>query len=189
MLIIYAHPNKKGHCGYILKKIQEKLDENKKDYKIIDLYQINFNPVLQPEEHYTSGNKNITKENQQIQKLIKNTRKLVVIYPTWWNGTPAILKGFFDRILTSGFAFEYKEKIPRGLLQGKAVAITTTGGPIIFERLIAKSRSIKTVTSDTLKFCGFQVKGLIIGSSQKLTEKQKNKIDKKINKLFHFLEK
>jgi putative NADPH-quinone reductase len=37
-LIVYAHPNHEGHCGYLLKRVLEKLEQNKADREIIDLY-------------------------------------------------------------------------------------------------------------------------------------------------------
>ncbi len=189
MLIIYAHPNKEGHCGYILKKIQRELDNDKKNYEILNLYKINFNPILKNEEHYTSGRRKVTEKIGEFQDKIRNNKKFIIIYPTWWNSTPAILKGFFDRVLTMGFAFKYENKIPRGLLQGKVAVITTTGGPIIFEKFFAGNRSLKTVINDTLNFCGLKSKGFMIGSARELTEKQKDKIDKKIKRLFYYLKK
>jgi len=46
MLIIYAHPNKNGHCGYILQQVQKELENKKISFQILDLYQENYNPVL-----------------------------------------------------------------------------------------------------------------------------------------------
>ena len=185
MIIIYAHPNKTGHCGYILQKLKEKLDQDKKTYQILDLYQMNYDPVLKAEEHYTSGNNNIALETKEIQNLISKENNLVFIYPTWWNGTPSILKGFFDRVLVKGYAFEYKNKIPFGKLKNKtAKVITTSGGPTIYNKIIGFNSSLRNVTKNTLAFCGIKAKGYSIGSATRLTDKQKQKIDKLINKIF-----
>ncbi|GAA3319770.1 hypothetical protein GCM10020331_028030 [Ectobacillus funiculus] len=44
---------------------------------------------------------------------------IITIYPVWWTGLPAMLKGYFDRVLTSGFAYAYGENGPEQLLKGK----------------------------------------------------------------------
>lgn len=182
MLIIYAHPNHEGHCGYFLQKIEKLLKEKGVDYKTLDLYQLDFDPVLKNEEHYTSGRTNITKQNREIQKMIAADKRFVFIYPVWWNCPPAILKGFFDRIFTSKFAFIYKNGYPWGLLQGKASVFCSSGSPIFFRKFFLGDRAVKLVTKDLLNFCGIKSRAFPVGSATKLTERQKRKIDKQVKK-------
>jgi len=129
MLIIYAHPNKKGHCGYILEQVKKRLDKKREKYKILDLYQMKYDPLLKDEEHYTSGSHKVSKNNKIIQKKIKKSKKLIFIYPTWWNNMPAILKGFVDRVFIPKFAFSYKGNFPIGLLKGLANVYINKEGP------------------------------------------------------------
>jgi NAD(P)H dehydrogenase (quinone) len=187
MLIIYAHPNKNGYCGYILKKVQSELENKKIEYKLLDLYELHYDPILKPEEHYTSGHKKIFEDTARYQKDLIENDKFIVIFPTWWNGAPAILKGFFDRTLTSGFAYRYVNSIPRGLLKGKAAVFTTTGGAEIIERTILGARGLKVVVNDTLKFCGIKARGYMVGKATRMTDEQKSKIDKKIIKGLNYL--
>ena len=182
MLIIYAHPNKNGHCGYILKTALEWFNGKNIKYQILDLYQMNFDPVLKPDEHYTSGNKNVTPDNKKIQELIAAEQNLIFIYPTWWNNLPAILKGFIDRIFTPGFAFKYENGRPWPFLNGRAVVFTAAGAPWFYAKLFSKSRSIKVLTFDTLKFCGITAKGYYIGNANKLNEEKKKNIRKIVQK-------
>lgn len=52
------------------------------------------------------------------------------IYPVWWYGRPALLKGWIDRVLPPGFAYRYERSGVNGLLAGKrAVVLQTTGAP------------------------------------------------------------
>jgi len=162
MLVIYAHPNKNGHCGQILQNVIQGLKEKKQTYTLLDLYEMKYDPIMKNSEHYTSGHYDISEKNKEIQKLIKKTKKFIIIYPTWWNNVPAILKGFFDRVLVNKFAFEYKHGIPFGLLKGRALVITSTGGPKFTYSLIQRKRSLKVVTIDTLFFCGVKSKGFVI---------------------------
>lgn len=183
MLIIYSHPNKVGHCGYILKRLCELCTKKSIKYTLIDLYDIYYDPVLKPEEHYTSGNNNVSDQNKNFQDLIKTHEKFVFIYPTWWQNMPAVLKGFIDRVFIPGFSFKFKKKVPEKLLKHKkAVIITTTGSPIIVSKILFRSRSLKPLSRDVLSFCGFSVRGFILGSCRVLDENKKKQIDKIIKK-------
>lgn len=181
MLIIYAHPNKDGHCGQILKTVLENLKTKNTNFKVLDLYEINYDPILKNSEHYTSGHFDISEENKGFQKLIKNENRFIFIYPTWWNNMPAILKGFIDRVFTNRFGFEYVNRIPHGLLKGKAVIFTSTGAPKIIHSLFFGKRSIKVLAADTLRFCGIKSRSYVIGNSTDLNEKQIKKITKAVN--------
>jgi len=182
MLIIYAHPNKDGHSGAILKEVERILGERKIEYEMMDLYTMNYDPVLYMNEHYTSGGRKVSQENKEIQKRIKREDKFIFIYPTWWNNMPAILKGFFDKVFVNGFAFKYINSIPRGLLKGKAVIFSTTGAPRLWAWLLARDRALKLITKDVLRFCGVKGKGYSIGRANKFNERQERKVKKMVNK-------
>ena len=186
-LIIYAHPNHTGHCGYLLNRVQEKLEQNKADFEIIDLYARGYDPILKDAELYSSGRYEITPENLSFQEKIKAADRLLFIYPTWWQNMPAILKGFLDRVFTGGFGFKYKNGLPVGLLKGKkAAAFTTSGGPLVYTRFFTGSSSLKVLLKHVLSLCGIKTKGFLIGSARKL-EKNKIKLDKMADKIIQYL--
>ncbi|MBD3300638.1 MAG: flavodoxin family protein, partial [Candidatus Moranbacteria bacterium] len=187
MLIVYAHPNKKGFCGYTLKSLKKELNRTKKNYRVLDLYEKNYDPVLKDAEHYTSGGSFISKENKMLQDLIQKDPKLIFIFPVWWNNMPAILKGFFDRVFIKNFAFRYKNHFPKPLLQGKAAIFCSCGSPKIIQFLFNKNRAQKIIKKDILKFCGLKAKTFTTGSAFLLNEKQKRKIDQKIKKGLKYL--
>lgn len=187
MLIIYAHPNKDGHCGYILQQVLEGLAERNMSYELLDLYAMKYDPVLQPEEHYSSGYRAVSPENQTIQQTISHENRIIFIYPTWWNSAPAILKGFIDRVFTARFAFYYKYGFPRPLLSGKAAVFTSTGGPRIISKLYFRDGSVKFLTRDVLGFCGIKSKAFVIDRATTLTDKQKKRIAKKANAALDYL--
>jgi NAD(P)H dehydrogenase (quinone) len=167
--------------------VQKEMDNKKINYQVLDLYGEHYNPVMRPEEHYTSGHKLITEDTARYQKLLQENNKFIIIFPTWWNGAPAILKGFFERTLTSGFAYQYINGIPRGMLKGKAAVFTTTGGHFLLEKIFLGNRGLRVVAHDTLKFCGIRAKGFLIGSARIITDKQKLKIDRKVNCALNYL--
>lgn len=187
MLIIYAHPNKTGHCGLVLEEIKTALKAKNINFEILDLYEMGYDPIMKLEEHYTSGNFAVSLENKKLQEKIKNENRFIFIYPTWWNNVPAILKGFFDRVFISRFAFHYEGLIPRGLLRGRAVIFTSIGGPKWYYYFFTCARSIKIVANDVLKFCGIKARGFIVDSAREINDKQKRKIRTTIKKGLAYL--
>ncbi len=189
LLIIYAHPNRIGHHGYFLKQIEAQLAVRQyADYEVIDLYALHFNPVLNDEELYSAGRYAISPENLSFQEKITAADYLLFIYPTWWQNMPAILKGFIDKVFTSRFAFVYKNGLPVGLLKGKKAAVfTATGGPRIYSRIFKRDRVIKILTKDVLSFSGIKSRGFMIGSANKLDDKNMKKLGAAAQKVLQYL--
>lgn len=177
-LIIYAHPATEGHCSAILKEVKSNLEAKKIKYDIIDLYRIKYDPILHESEHYTAGNRNISGQNRKFQRMISNSDLLIFIYPIWWGSMPAILKGFFDRVLTSGFAFRYEKGRPVSMLKGKkAIVFTTSGGPLWAYRL-SFNMPKRVMNNFILRFCGINPKYCQIGSCTRFSKEKVPKIKK-----------
>lgn len=184
-LIIYAHPGTEGFNSRILARAKQLLDEKGEEYEVIDLYSIGYDPVLKKEEHYTAGNKRITEENLEFQNKIKQASRLLFIYPIWWGGMPAILKGFLERVFTPGFAFKYRKNkliksIPDKLLTDKrAVCLITSGGPKIFYALLLNP--VKIINRFIIfGFFGARSKTIQIYDARKVTRQREDEINKKV---------
>ena len=132
--IVFAHPWNGSFNKAILDKVVEKLDETKQKYTIIDLNKDKFNPVMTEEELslYSQG-KSIDPLVEKYQKILKNTDELILVFPIWWMSMPAILKGFFDKVMVKGFAYESAKNGIKGLLTNIKTAkmITTAEAPKI----------------------------------------------------------
>lgn len=173
-LIIYAHPGGEGHCSAILEQIKTNIT----DYEVLDLYKMKFDPVLTQEEII---NQKPTKKNKNIQLTINKTKKLIFIYPGWWGGMPAILKGFFDRVFTVGFAFERTGSFPTPLLKGKqAIVFITTGGSRLLYLLMG-NRYVNSI-KDIMRLVGIKTKVFHIGRCKKLTREKRIQIKNIVKK-------
>ncbi|MGV8150629.1 MAG: NAD(P)H-dependent oxidoreductase [Candidatus Woesearchaeota archaeon] len=204
ILVIYAHPDSQGHCSRILSEVKMHLDEKGLDYEVLDLYAMKYDPILTEKEIYGAKVKELSDINKVMQEKITKSDKLIFIYPVWWNSMPAILKGFFDRVFTSGFAFKYKPVIPSKLraylllryafvtkfdygmpiplLRGKkAIVFLTTGSPKI-AFFINGNRFKTAIRRDILGFFGIKTKIYHIDNCRVLNEYQKNKIVKTVAK-------
>lgn len=110
-LIIYAHPNDKSYNASILETVKENLS-SKHELKILDLYKEKFDPVLRFDTTHRRRDLAHDVAMKDYRDLITWADQLIFIFPTWWSGMPAILKGFIERVFVTGFAYE---NTPRGL--------------------------------------------------------------------------
>ena len=124
-LIIYAHPNPESFNQAVFQTVVEASAGH--DVIIRDLNGENFPPVLRWQECINTFNKEYAKDVQVEQKFWQEADLITFVYPLWWMGFPAILKGYLDRVLTHGFAYQTgKETI--GLLKGKKIQQFVTMG-------------------------------------------------------------
>lgn len=176
-LIVYAHPAQEGHCFSILQETKKLLKERKIDFETVDLYQIGFDPVLHDNELYSHGRREISPATKALQEKVSAAKRIIFIYPVWWNSMPAMMKGFVDKVLTSPFAYKYEGGIPRRHLVGKKSAIMmTTGSPHALASLFLGGRAAKIMTHDTLWFCGIKAKAFYLYSCKKFNDRRMEKV-------------
>ncbi len=158
VLIVFTHPNPNSFSHSLLENITAGLKESGNEVRIKDLYQENFNPILSADDltvlHTGEIPENIAKEQEQLLWA----DGLVFIYPLWWFDRPAMLKGWFDIVLTNGLAFEYSSEGVKGLLKHKKalVIITAGGSEDYFKDNDALQLIHRPVTDGTLSFCGIK---------------------------------
>lgn len=130
-LIIFCHPdNKNGFNAAIMKVFTEKLKSKGIEYKVRDLYKMNFNPVLSKKDRINIGKNIFSKKARKERALIKEADIVVFIYPVWWSAAPAMLKGYIDRCFSPGFASDARDNNMRYRIKYKdAVVINTVDMP------------------------------------------------------------
>lgn len=159
-LIVYA--NYKNHSlNFAIKDIlAETLHKNGHEVVVRDLYNIRFNPVLTKAD-LESIDKNIYPVDiMEEQRYIQRADMLFFVYPIWWSGMPAILKGYIERVFVDGFAFSYNQGIPKPLLTGKkAMLFNTTGSKIVLSTN-EERQALSLITEKSIfNFCGIDVVG------------------------------
>ncbi|MGL4229256.1 MAG: NAD(P)H-dependent oxidoreductase, partial [Tannerellaceae bacterium] len=127
-LIVYAHPNPKSFCRAIVDKILDILEMNGDEVAVSNLYEIDFNPVLGHRDFEAIAQGTTLQDVEDEQRLVEWADQITFIYPIWWAGMPAILKGYIDRVFTYDFAYRMTEHGAEGLLTGKNVIIINTMG-------------------------------------------------------------
>jgi putative NADPH-quinone reductase len=124
--IVYTHPHQNSFNHAILEKVESIFGEKA---QVIDLYQDGFDPVLSESElsKYSSGKTSDPLVNK-YQQMLADSDELVFIFPIWWQTYPAMLKGFIDKVMLHGFAYDSNDEVSwMGLLSyiQKVTVITT----------------------------------------------------------------
>lgn len=125
--IIYAHPYEGSLNHGILTRLTDYFTQTNQPYQVIDLYQDGFNPRFSKEElRLFSRGETPYPLVKHYQQLISQSNELIFITPIWWHQIPAELKGFFDKVMLRGFAYNETPEW-HGLLTyiQKATVITT----------------------------------------------------------------
>ena len=128
-------------------------------------------PLLRSAQEYSDGSPPLA--IVQAQEAIAWAQHLVIVYPLWEGGMPAMLKGFFEQTFRPGFAFAYRSSgFPQALLKRKSARIfVTMGMPAIAYRWFFGAHSLKSLKRGMLKFCGvFPVRDTLFGRVTSATE-------------------
>ena len=132
-LIVYAHPRSGSFNEAIRDIILQKLQGYGVETRLRDLYAEAFNPVMDKFqlENYDDHSQNKAGLEEYVEDLVW-CDMLIFVYPTWWYGLPAILKGWVDRVFLPGIAFHMPsgqgKNISPGLTHITKLAIFTTCG-------------------------------------------------------------
>lgn len=128
--VILGHPNKDSFNHAIANTVVETLLNNGHEVLFHDLYEENFDPIITSQEIPKSAS--LERMIKEHCNEITNAEGIVIVHPNWWGQPPAILKGWVDRVLRPGVAYEFKEGdngegIPIGLLKAKTALVFNTG--------------------------------------------------------------
>lgn len=134
--MILAYPNQNGLCYAAFESMKKGFEKAGHTVIATDLYKDNFNPVLFFDEENKRRNIQYDPSTEEYRNSILWADHLVFVYPIWWSGMPAILKGFIDRVFATGFAYHFKGILPVGHLKPKTAWIVNThDSPQIFATL------------------------------------------------------
>lgn len=131
LLIVYCHPNPDSYTAAIRDAIRDRAEIKGAETRILDLYEERFDPVLSPAEFEVY--EEVPGNSSQVADHVAAIRwcdTLVFVYPTWWYAHPAMLKGWMDRVLLPGVAFEMPDggDIAPTLTHIKRLGVFTTCG-------------------------------------------------------------
>lgn len=129
ILVVVGHPNKDSFNLAIAERVITSLKNNRHDIFFHDLYEEKFSPVLPYAEF--PQNAILTPEIALHCSEIRQADGIIIIHPEWWGQPPAILKGWIDRVIRPGIAYNFIEGdkgdgIPVGLLKARVALVFNT---------------------------------------------------------------
>ena len=145
VLVLYAHPEPKSFNGALKEASLEAIAAAGHTAEISDLYAEGFDPVAgrhdfstvadpdffhyQNEQALAARENGFSEELKREQARVDRADAFILHFPLWWGGPPAILKGWFDRVMAFGFAYRDGTRFDTGLYKGKrGLMCVTTGG-------------------------------------------------------------
>ena len=150
VLVVFAHPVESSFAAALHKTTVDALAAAGHEVDDCDLYAEGFNPVLSRQERLNYHDEEVcTKPVQEYVDRVRAADGLVLNFPVWNFGYPAILKGFFDRVFLPGVSFALKDGRAWPILHNirKLVAVVTYGGDRWRARLMGDPprKSVKRV--------------------------------------------
>ena len=148
VLVVFAHPLEESYGAALREAVVQSLQEGGHIVDLCDLYREGFNPVLSVRERqmYRDTTSNTEAVAEHVHRL-KRAEGVVFVFPSWWYGMPAILKGYFDRVWLPGVAFDFGPQAIVPLLRNIRLfgVVTTTGAPGWFTRFYVGNPSRKVL--------------------------------------------
>lgn len=191
-LVVYCHPCADSFSSAMKQTVVSALTASGHEVKLLDLYAENFDPVMCDRERRQYHDPGINEEPVADHiAAIRWCDTLVFVYPTWWYGLPAMLKGWLDRVWVPHVAFTMPtETTPiRPNMQHikRLAAVTTCGAPWSVSKLIGEPGK-KTLLRGVRALCKPGCKTLYLAhykmdtTSQTALKSYLSRIDRKIRK-------
>lgn len=127
--VILAHPTRQSFNHAIAQAAVSELERNRHQVCFHDLYMEAFDPILPT--HEIPRGASVPSEIEKHCQEIASADGIIIVHPNWWGQPPAILKGWIDRVIRPGVAYEFEEGdegegVPIGLLKARVACVFNT---------------------------------------------------------------
>jgi NAD(P)H dehydrogenase (quinone) len=161
-LLVYCHPNPDSLVAAARDRAVAGLTAGGHEIRQIDLYAEGFRPEMSADERARHKQPGVAAPDvQRYADDLAWAQALVFVYPTWWSGQPAMLKGWFDRVWVAGVAWELPRggNVPRGMLRRvRRIVVVTTHGSSKWINALEGESGKRTVTRSLRAMCSRRVR-------------------------------
>lgn len=159
-LLVLAHPVADSLNQHLSQVAEQAAQEAGLRVQRLDLYAAGFDPRLSAAErsaYYSAPEDMAEPQLANYAEMLQDAEVLILVFPTWWFGFPAILKGWFDRVWRPGIAFDHAADMgrihPRLRQLRHTIAITTMGSPRWIDYLLLRQPLRRVMRWSILKPC------------------------------------
>lgn len=153
VLLIDGHPDRDRLSSHLLDAYQQALPDSVATDRIT-LRDLRFDPIL---HRGYAEEQALEPDLQRATQALLDADHIVIAHPMWWGAEPALLKGFYDRVLLPGTTFRYHQRGPfwDGLLRGRSAdVLVTLDTPEFWLRLRFGNPLGNRLKHQVLGFCG-----------------------------------
>lgn len=144
-LIVHVHPEPTSFCAALTAAAAATIRAAGHEVEVSDLHAEGFNPVAgrhdfttvadparfhyQSEQLHAAASRGFAPDIAREQARLAGAGLLILVFPLWWGGVPALLKGWFDRVCAYGYAYADGRRFDTGFFKGReALMALSTGG-------------------------------------------------------------
>jgi NAD(P)H dehydrogenase (quinone) len=165
VLVVYCHPVPESFCAAVRDAALDAIAAKGCEARLVDLYAENFDPVMRDGER-REYNERAPADPALAQHIahLRWAEAIVFVYPTWWYGLPAMLKGWLDRVWAKDVAFALDPGGRITPLMGhirKIAVVTTCGAPRWWSHIVGHPGR-KTILRGIRALCAKRCKTLFV---------------------------
>ena len=159
--IILAHPDPQSFNHAIAACALAELQRQKHQVILHDLYAEKFDPML-PAGEIPKGAFVPPEVDVHCQEIAQ-ADGIIIVHPNWWGQPPAILKGWIDRVIRPGVAYQFLEGdqgdgVPVGLLKARAALVFNTSNTPLEREIRVFGDPLETLWKNCIfRLCGVEV--------------------------------
>lgn len=182
VVIVFNHPYEGSFCNAILNSVTRGLQQANHEVDIINLDKEGFNPVMTSQDLKAFIDKQpVDPKVIEYKNRLEQADHVVFIFPIWWELMPALMKGFIDKVIFPGVAYDYVNgsniRMKPLLTKIKGVTVVTTmNTPRILYRIIFGNAIQKALMRGTFWKLGYKNRKWISFNMVKQVSDKKRKL-------------
>jgi NAD(P)H dehydrogenase (quinone) len=160
VLVVHCHPDAASFVASARDRVLSTLERSGHIVRATDLYAEEFDPCFDAQDRRTHLEPGTAPALQRHADDLRWCDTLVLVYPTWWSGQPAMLKGWIDRVWANGVAWSMSTSLPAGssrlrplLRNVRRIVVVTTHGSSKFVNALQGEGGKRVVTRSLRSLC------------------------------------